>query len=155
MRKSKRAGARIEIANQRMICDFNRGISLVELHHAFRPRKILQSLHERRRGNDDAKIGQPAGRFDGGAAAREIETDRNFSGERKTARLAMTAPLPAGKTIPIRSSGNSLRRISTQRRRGAEQFGATQLAVIQSIDDPGRKEFAFQSAHAGFGQMSI
>ena len=33
---------------------------------------------------DDAKIGKPAGRFDGGTAACEIETDRNFSGERNS-----------------------------------------------------------------------
>ena len=76
------AGQKIDIIHQKKICRFNRGMSSSSFTTRSGHGKSFNRSMNGGRGNRDPQIGALAAGFDGGAAAGEIEIDRNFPGER-------------------------------------------------------------------------
>ncbi len=131
---------------------FHRRQKLIEMDHILRPRKILQLLRHRPRGDDRLEMRLALRRFDRFAGAGEVDVDRNLAGEHDGDVGQHPAfagrqhdPDPALRAMPAQ--------MPRERDRRAEQFSARQRGVIEPIDDRGRENFPLQAAQAGVGEM--
>ena len=94
--------------------------------------KSFRRLHEWRCRNGDAQIRASDARFNRGAAAREVQIDRNFAGEHDR-EICHDRAFARRQDDPIRLSGNFFRKKRLKRRGRAEQFrrGLTALDPVR------------------------
>jgi len=119
-----------------------------------RPWEIFHAFHERRCRDCNTEIGTFACGLIRASASGEIQIDRYFPGE-DDCEVGHHRTFAGGQNDRNSWIGKFLSKKTAQGGGRAKQFSAAQFGLIGAVNDRSAKAAAFQTAHAGFGKMSI